>query len=70
MKRLTLHNRTEILPALQRRSVTPVRQIARAEPELRFQQRTTRSRRFPVEESLARSTPEPPWRGHFLDIEV
>jgi len=70
VKRLTLQNRTEILPALHRRSVSPVKQMAGAEAQLHFEQRTTRSRRFPVEESLARSTPEPSWRGHFLDIEV
>ncbi len=70
MTRLTLSNRTEVLPALHRRSVAPVAQVARPENKLRFEERTTRARRFPVEESLARSVPEDVWRGRFLDIEV
>ncbi|MAT83464.1 MAG: hypothetical protein CMD39_04170 [Gammaproteobacteria bacterium] len=70
MKRLTLDNRTEVLPALHRRSVTPVAGAVRPEPRVTFDQRATRLVRYPVEESLARSRPLGPWRGQFLDIEV
>lgn len=77
MTRLTLSNRAEVLPALHRRSVAPVAKAPAAEwkapaaeNRMRFEQRTTRMRRFPVEESLARSVPEGCWRGRYLDIEV
>lgn len=69
MKRLSLHDRTEVLPALHRRSVTPAARVRRSEPRVSFDQRVTRAARFPVEESLARS-PEAPWLGRFLDVEV
>lgn len=69
MKRLSLLDRTEVVPALQRRSVRPATAVRRPEPRLTFDQRVTRASRFPVEESLARS-PESPWRGRFLDVEV
>lgn len=70
MKRLSLYDRTEVLPALHRRGVTPAAEVPAPRHELRFRQRTTRVSRFPVEESLARNAPEPPWRGRYVDVEV
>ncbi|MEQ8861359.1 MAG: hypothetical protein RIC56_22155 [Pseudomonadales bacterium] len=69
MKRLSLYNRAEVLPALHRRSVTPAARARRSEAKVTFDQRVTRTSRFPVEQSIARS-PESPWLGRFLDIEV
>lgn len=69
MKRLTLDNRVEVLPALRGRRVEPVARSREPGARLKFDQRTTRARRFPVENSLA-GAPEPPWLGRFLDIEV
>lgn len=76
MKRLSLHDRVEVLPALYGRAgrsgaqpVTPVEPAARTGARLTFDQRASRSRRFPLEQSLARA-PEPPRLGRFLDIEV
>lgn len=59
----------EVLPALQRRRDPAPATAAAAADRLRFDARTTRSRRFPVEQSLAR-LPEPARLGRFLDIEV
>ncbi len=75
VKRLALGDRTEVLPALHGRRVEPAPQGLQAGSghprgaEARFSRRTTRVNRFPVEQSLARS-PESPWLGRFLDIEV
>lgn len=69
MKRLSLHNRVEVLPALHGRRAEPPAEAAAPRAKLTFDQRTTRTRRFPVEQSLA-GTAEPPWLGRFLDIEV
>jgi hypothetical protein len=69
VKRLTLDNRVEVLPALRGRRVEPVARSRQPGAKLTFDQRATRTRRFPVETSLA-GGPEPPWLGRFLDIEV
>lgn len=69
MNRLTLYNRTEVLPALHPRSVTPTAPIRRPDIKVEFQQRTTRKRRFPVEQSLE-NAPQSMWLGQNLDIEV
>ena len=73
MKRLSLHHRVEVLPALHGRALPPVYKPSDAGAEtggrLTFDQRATRPGRFPLEQSLARS-PEPPRLGRFLDIEV
>lgn len=69
MKRLSLQPRAEILPALQGRPVLPVVRTGRTEVRLTFDHRTTRSSRFPLEQSLAR-IPEPSRLGRYLDIEV
>lgn len=74
MKRLTLNDRAEVLPALHGRRVEPTPALRpqagrQREPKLRFDHRVTRATRFPVEQSLARQ-PESPWLGRHLDIEV
>lgn len=79
MKLVSLNNRTEVLPALHGRRVEPAGQGVQAGTrrspdgahgaQVRFDRRATRINRFPVEQSLARS-PESPWLGRFLDIEV
>lgn len=77
MKRLSLHDRVEVLPALYGRTgqsarpqtVTPVEKAARAGARLTFDQRASRARRFPLEESLAGNS-EPPRLGRYLDIEA
>lgn len=69
MNRLTLNNRTEILPALQSRGVAPVAGTGRVGVKLKFQQRATRARRFPVEQSLE-NAPKSMWLGQHLDVEV
>lgn len=69
MKRLSLPQRTEVLPALHGRAVPPVKKPPGVEVRLTFDQRTTRSQRFPLEQSLAR-IPEPSRLGRHLDIEV
>lgn len=74
MKCLTLSDRVEVLPALHGRRVEPAPTALRPDDggrgaRWRFEQRSTRASRFPVERSLARS-PEAPWLGRFLDVEV
>ena len=77
MKRLSLHDRVEVLPALYGRAgqttrtqpVTAVEPGGRTGARLTFDQRASRARRFPLEQSLA-SAPEPPRLGRFLDIEA
>jgi hypothetical protein len=77
VKRLSLHDRVEVLPALYGRTaraahtrpVTPVEPAARTGARLTFEQRNSRPQRFPLEQSLA-GAPEPPRLGRFLDIEV
>lgn len=69
MKQITLEKRTEVLPALHGRAVQPVSRSEGAGARLTFAERTTRSRRFPLEQSLAR-IPEPSRLGRLLDIEV
>lgn len=69
MKRLSLLQRTEVLPALHGRAAAPVQKPAGVEVRLKFAQRTTRCNRFPLEQSLA-SAPEPSRLGRLLDIEV
>lgn len=69
MNRLRLPPRAEVLPALQGRAVEPARKAARTRARLTFDQRASRSSRFPLEQSLAR-IPEPPRLGRYLDIEV
>lgn len=69
VKRLSLYDRAEVLPALHRRSVTPAAKTRRSQAKATFDQRVTRASRFPVEQAIARS-PESPWLGRFLDIEV
>lgn len=69
MNRLTLHNRTEVLPALHARSVAPAPSAQRLGAKVTYQQRTTRSRRFPVEQSLDNAPPST-WLGRYLDVEV
>lgn len=77
MKRLSLHDRVEVLPALYGRAgrptrtppVTPVEPVTRTGARLTFDQRASRPSRFPLEQALAR-IPEPSRLGRFLDIEV
>ena len=69
MKRLSLHEGVEVLPALYGRHGTAQTATRGPEARFRFDNRTTRSQRFPVEQSLARPA-EPSRLGRFLDIEV
>ena len=69
MKPLSIQPRAEVLPALYGRPVPPVQNAARTGARLTFEQRATRTTRFPVEQSLAR-IPEPSRIGRYLDIEV
>lgn len=70
MKRLEREDRAEVLPALapQARSVSAAGPAA-GRATLRFETRVTRTRQFPVEQSLARM-PEGSSLGRFLDVEV
>jgi hypothetical protein len=69
LNRLILHNRTEVLPALHSRSIAPAQAVQRPAAKLTYQQRTTRTRRFPVEQSLDNAPPSA-WLGRYLDVEV
>jgi hypothetical protein len=69
VKRLSLQHRAEVLPALHGRPVPPVQHVAGTGVTLTFDHRTTRPRRFPVEQSLVR-IPGAPRLGRFIDIEV
>lgn len=68
MKGPKLPERIEVLPALTGRPVSSAQPVTTG-ARLAFDQRATRVRRFPLEQSLAR-IPEPPRLGRFLDIEV